>query len=240
MSCLACAVCTVHVFSLLWQHFVYTVCVWRAFAYRNRAHRLPIVIQQSHIVALMNTTYFTKIFIFTKVLNRRILNGVHVCVCVDGRQWNGMSWISLRVPREIERDPCIENPKKRVSSSLTLCRFVYLCACIYIYLWIKSQQLCVRARNRKQVYYYVFVTTATIVIDGNVLSGWIIIRVFFSHFHSSFHFVIITSKTPSTCSDSWFLGIIILAFVACVCVCVSVYCVCLKMHHSLIYYTYVI
>lgn len=30
-----------------------------------------------------------------------------------------------------------------------------------------------RAPNTEQVYYYGFVTTATIVIDGNVLSGWI-------------------------------------------------------------------
>lgn len=72
-----------------------------------------------------------------------------------------------------------------------------------------------RAPNTEQVYYYGFVTTATIVIDGNVLSGWIsfLFSTFFFILHIIFihSLVIITSKKPSTCSDSWFFGIIIVA-----------------------------
>lgn len=122
----------------------------RAFAHRTRLHWLSTVIQQSYNVALMNTQHVLQRFIITKLLNH--LSDTlagWVCACL----WFWKAYIN------------IIHIETRSGNIFLLLNSVFKCN--------------LEKRVREQVYYYGFVTTATIVIDG-----WI----FFIHVHHSRHY----------------------------------------------------
>lgn len=151
----------------------------------------------------MNTTYFTKIHNHKSIKSE-------------------IGWLrraeTRRVARAHERDTTTRSQTnaRKFFSRLTVCANV-IPAIVF------------RARDTEQVYYYGFVTTATIIIDGNVLSGWITffslalflpLSVFFCSF-SGYYYL----EKPNTCSDFGFTVIIFLAFVS----------VRSKIHHSSIH-----